>query len=565
MHTLEGCSQLQVHSHTEEVPVLISGAGPVGMLMSVLLSRLGIRHVVVEKREQVSTLPRARGITVRSVEIMAQLGLRDELEKIAIPLEWSNRFIYVHTLAGEIVGTMPTVAMAPGANDAISPERYIVAAQDRLDPMLYEAAGSYHAADFRFRSEVLSVAEDAEGIVATVRKPNGTLAMIRAEYVIAADGGASPLRNTSGIGLTGPAKLRSFINNHIVADLSAFTRGREGALIWTLAPGLEGVFQMLDGEKKWAVQVQLDPNAMLEGMWTEEKALSHLRAMIGHPAAEETEIKILRSYSLTLKMMIAERFRSGRLILTGDAAHQVPPYGGFGLNTGLQSAHNLAWKLGAVLRGEADAALLDSYETERREVARRVCDFGRTNAGYIEQLMQATRAASSSEEKQEIVSSSKQYGTWWGLDLGVHYEEQGAFVPDNVPPPQVENEVMEYVPHAKPGYRAPHFWANHCGVRVSSIWLFDGGFVLLVGPRGERWLDAAGNLPMDRHPEMRAYRVAEEGELVPEGDFLQLYGIGERGAVLIRPDGHVAWRSYAMADDPEATLNRVFATILRIQ
>src|SRR5260370_29081591 len=185
--------------------------------------------------------------------------------------------------------------------------------------------------------------------------------------------------------------------------------------------------------------------------------------------------------------MGSDQLRKGRLILTGDAAHQVPAYGGFGMNTGIQSAHNLAWKLGAVIRGEAGSALLDTYDIERREVAHRVIDFGRKNAGYVEQLMTAVRQASSTEEKSAIISASRQYGNWWGLDLGVHYEGDGAFVPDDVQAPEVSDPVIEYIPHAKPGHRAPHFWGTCGDQRVSPIYLCHERFVLLAEPEALAW------------------------------------------------------------------------------
>jgi putative polyketide hydroxylase len=548
---------------SDSVPVLICGSGPVGLIVSILLSRQGIRNLVIEKRDRINTLPRARGLSVRTIEILDQLGLRQELDAIALPPLWTRYFIYTEKLAGQIIGVMPTDAMQPEAAADRSPARYVVAAQDRIDPMIYRAAQQYAEAEIRFSTEAVDYSEDAEGITTTVRSPNGISSQIRSSYLIAADGGRSGLRKLAGIGETGRANLRSYINNHVLADLSRFTAGREGTLIWTLAPGVEGLFQTLDGAQKWAVQVQYDPAVAGDDVWTDEVAVKHIRAMIGDPAADDVNIEILKAYRFTLSMMVSDRLRKGRLILTGDAAHQVPPYGGFGLNTGIQTAHNLAWKLGAVLRGEAPVALLDTYDSERREVARRVCDFGRTNAAYIEQMMTAVREAKSTEEKRAIVSDSCQYGNWWGLDLGVHYEGPGAFIPDTVPAPSVENPVIDYIPHAKPGYRAPHFWAVRGASRISSITLFDGAFVLLAGSAGQAWIDAVRDPEARGVPNIQAYRVAEDGDLVPETDFCSLYGLGSSGAVLVRPDGHVGYRSPEIVEDPAKTLQDVLDTLLR--
>jgi 2-polyprenyl-6-methoxyphenol hydroxylase-like FAD-dependent oxidoreductase len=549
---------------TEQVPVLICGGGPVGLLTSILLSRAGIRNLVVEKRDRINTMPRARGITVRSVEIVSQLGLQKLLEAISLPALWMKSFVYTEKLAGEILGVMHAKAMDPDAQDnGYSPQKYLVAAQDRIDPLLYEAASGYSEAEVRFNNEVTGYVEDETGITATVRRPNGTISRIRSEYLIAADGGRSPLRAMSGIGESGARNLRSFINNHIRADFSRFTAGREAALIWTFAPGLEGLFQPLDGKKSWAVQVQYDPETFEDDTWTEEQACAHIRAMIGHPAAHDVEIEIVRTYTFTLSMMISNALRKGRLLLTGDAAHQVPPHGGFGLNTGLQSAHNLAWKLAMVLRGDAPDALLDTYDSERREVAQRVCDFGRKNAGYIEQMLSAMRNASSTEEKSAIITASQQYGNWWGLDLGVHYEGDGAFVADDVALPQVADPVINFVPHAKPGYRAPHFWALQGRDRVSSIELCHSQFVLFVGPAGEAWMRAESDDRLGLKSKIKCYRVAPDGDLVPDRDFCSLYGIGPSGAVLVRPDGHVAFRAQDSTGDPMARLSAALDHVLR--
>jgi homoserine O-acetyltransferase len=548
---------------TEQVPVLISGAGPVGLMMSILLSRQGIRNVLVEKRAGIGTLPRARGITARTVELFTQLGLADQVDQISLPPLWTAKFVYAETLAGELVGVMPSNTMAPGASAAYTPCDYKVAAQDRIDPMLFDCASRFDDADIRFSTELLGFTEDADGVWATVRGADGRQSRIRSSFIVAADGGKSLLRGLAGIGERGRTNLRSFVNNHIKADLSRFTKGREGPLIWTLAAGREGVFQMLDGDKNWAVQIQFDPEIDRPESWTEERVIATLREMIGSPDGDDVELEIIKTYTYTLSAMVSERLRQGRLLLVGDAAHQVPPYGGFGLNTGIQTAHNLAWKLGAVIRGEASSDLLDTFDTERREVADRVCAFGRVNAAYVEQLMAAVRAAATHEARSRIVSGTRQYGNWLGLDIGVHYEGAGAFVADDVALPAVADPVVDFVPHAKPGHRAPHLWVRRGAERMSTIMLFDNAFVLLAGPDGTPWVEAARRVSAQRAPSIVCYRVSEDGDLRPEQDFCRLYGISPSGAVLVRPDGHVALRVQSLPADPAATLQIAMDVILR--
>lgn len=540
----------------QSTPVLIVGCGPVGLTMSLLMSRQGIRHILIEKRERVSTLPRARGITARTVEIWNQLDLGARIESISLPPKWVEYFVYTTTVAGEVFGKMPTEAMQPGALAALSPFDYKVAAQDQIDPMLFDAARTHDEADIRFNTELIGYREEADCVVATLRDANGESYEVTARYLVGADGGSSTVRRLAGIVEGKRLTFASFVNNHLKADLSRFTEGREGALIWTLAPGLEGLFQMLDGKSAWAVHIQYDP-ASEDGEWNQERALKAIRAMIGDPAADEVNFDILRTYTYTITSMLPERIRAGRVLLIGDAAHQIPPYGGFGMNTGIQTAHNLAWKLAALMRGEGGDGLLDSFDSERREVARRVTEFGRINAGYIEQLKGAIRTASTAAERNRLIDATKQYGNWNGLDLGVHYEN-GAFVPDDVAAPHVDNPVIDFIPHAKPGYRAPHIWVTRAGERISTVLLFDR-FTLLAGPEGDAWVDAARKCA---NPSIAAYRVAGDGDLIPEGDFCSLYGIGASGAVLVRPDGHVGLRVPAVTANPEATLREALDTIL---
>jgi 2-polyprenyl-6-methoxyphenol hydroxylase-like FAD-dependent oxidoreductase len=540
-----------------DIPVVIAGAGPVGLLTSILLSRQGIRNLVLEKRERINALPRARGINVRSVEILTNLDLGAKLASESLPPLWTQRFVYTETMAGEIVGVMPG-NMASGTVAAFSPCDYRVAAQDRLDPMLYEKAITYPQAEVKFRHEVTGFTGHGDSIGVAVRAGDGAETTLRARYLIAADGGGSRLRDLAAIGEAYHQTYNSFVAAFFHADLGRYTGGREGALIWTLAPGVEGVFHPLDGKTAWAAHIQFNPQLENPDAWTPETVVERVRGMIGAPADEKPDIDLHKHYRYTLTASVSECLRKGRFILAGDAAHRTLPYGGWGLNTGIHSAHNLGWKLGAVMRGEAPEVLLDTYDSERRESALVNCAFGKVNAGHIAKLMMALRQSATPAERRTLIAASRQYGNWTGLDLGIHYDGTHgacAFVPDSVAAPAVENPVIDYVPHAKPGWRAPHFWvrteAN--GHRVSTVELLDGGFVVLAGPEGQAWCDAARAI--DRPPKVLGYRVAADGNLVPEHvDFCALYGVAPDGAVLVRPDGHVAFRAPKAVADPKAAL-----------
>jgi putative polyketide hydroxylase len=535
----------------EEVCTIIVGAGPVGLTTSILLSRLGVPSLLLEKRAGVSPLPRARGVTQRTVEIWSQFGLYDELTEISLPSAWCHKFIYVDTLGGQIIGEMPSNSMSPGANAAFTARDFRCTSSDLIDSMLLRHARTYPLAQIHFNQELVDFEQDAGGVTATIEDgQTGKQRQIRSQFLVAADGANSSVRERAGIRSAGAFNLRSYVNTYFNANLSRWTRGREAALIWTLANGVEGCFQPLDGRRRWMCQIQLGPEEDPRLRWAPERVINRIRDMIG-PQGHDLDIELHSAATYTISALIAERLRDGRVLLVGDAAHKIPPFGSFGMNTGVQTAHNLAWKLAAVLSGAAPFALLDTFDLERREVALRVCTVGRVNAAYVA----AIQAAETLEAKRTAIAASTSYGNWVGIDLGVYYERAGAFVPDDTSPPAIADPVSDYAPTAKPGYRAPHFWARLGANRLSSVDLFQRDFVVLTGSEGKPWIAAAKKIGALGSLGLVGYRVGPVGDLVPEStSFSALYGTEETGVVLVRPDGHVAFRCRTKVADPEASL-----------
>lgn len=541
----------------KQTPVLIVGAGPVGLTTSILLSRQGIANVVVERRDSISTLPRARGIMSRTVEIWSQFGLHDEMTAFSLPPLWTRSFLHLETLAGELIGEMPSNCMAPGAQAQNTAYDFRCAAQDQIDEMLFRCAQAYPEAEIVFSTKVTAFEQDEDGVTVSVEVPDGAVEQIRALWLIGADGGRSTLRELAGVGCTGPTDLAHFVNNHFTADLSRWTKGREATLLWTYAKDRVGCFQPLNDKQRWMCQIRFDPSVDPLESWTPERVLRRLRDMVGDPAVEDVEFTLHSTYTYALGATVADKLRIGRLLLVGDAAHRIPPAGGIGMNTGVQTAHNLVWKLAAVIKGYAEEGLLDTFDPERREVAHRACEYGRVNMGYVT----AIQSAQTREEQRAAVAASKQYGNWAGLDLGVHYETPaGAFVPDDAPAPKIDHPVIDFVPHAKSGWRAPHIWLSDGTRRFSSVDLFERDFVVLAEADGHGWIEAARTLAGDIP--IRAFEISERGDLKPEGNFGELYGIKQGGAVLVRPDGHVGFRSAGAVVDPRATLSRALDAIL---
>ena len=539
-----------------EVPVLIVGAGPVGLTTSILLSRMGVPTLLVERRSGISTLPRARGIMSRSVEIWSHFGLYPEMTDFSLSRDWCRSFLYLDTLAGDLIGAMPSNCMAPEAQQTATAYEFRCAAQDQIDAMLWRCAAGYPEAEIQFSTELLDIEQDDAGVMVTLGHEDGTTEPIRAAWLVAADGGRSPVRERLGIRMSGPPALGSFINTHFTADLGRWTAGREATLLWVLAHGNVGCFQPLDGQRRWMCQILFDPLIEPPEIWTASRVVRRLRDMIGDRDVDTVDIDLHSSYAYTVAAQVADRLRDRRALLVGDAAHRIPPAGGIGMNTGVQTAHNLAWKLAAVLKGQATDRLLDTFDSERREVASRACTYGQENLGHI----RAIAGASSRHEQRAAIAASRQYGNWSGLDLGVHYEGSGAYLPDGRPAPMVAHPVVDYVPNATPGYRAPHLWLRRAEERFSATDLFERHFVLLTGRAGGPWIDAVRHC--QQPAPVLAFEVSDSGDLRPESDFLGLYGINEDGAVLVRPDGHVAWRTARLVGRPGPTLHRALCAVL---
>ncbi len=243
-----------------------------------------------------------------------------------------------------------------------------------------------------------------------------------------------------------------------------------------------------------------------------------------------------------LNATVAERFVQGRVLLCGDAAHQFPPTGGLGVNTGLQGMHNAMWKLAWFVLGRAGWPLVETYETERRRVAQRITSQSLQNSANVMLInAAATKGAQSALTAEQAVTESRRYRNHLGVEFGTVYQSS-AVIGDGTQPPDVADSYSDYVPSATPGARAPHVWLGHPDARLSTLDLFGSAFTLLAGPGGDAWCTAAAEVEREIGVAVDRYRIGEPG-LRDLGGFTEAYGLGEDGAVLVRPDGHVAWRS----------------------
>jgi hypothetical protein len=347
---------------------------------------------------------------------------------------------------------------------------------------------------------------------------------------------------------------------HCESDLRPLVRDRPAILYWTTAPDATGILVAHDIDSTWVYMHPLDESRESAEDFTEAKCADVVRRALGtsdHPFT----IRTVRTWTMTAQ--IAERYRERRIFLVGDAAHRFPPTGGLGLNTGVQDVHNLVWKIAAVEAGWAPESLLETYEIERRPVAQRNTDVSLQNALKLGEVYQALGEAdaagvvpAASAAVQRAIANQAEHFSLIGLELGFSYAD-GAIVraPGEEPaPPQA---VSTYVPNAHPGSRVPHAWVTRAGRRVSTLDLFAlDRFTLVAGPQGGSWTAAAGGgVPLD-------VLVIDHDLEDDDGDFTRLLGIAPDGAVLVRPDQHVAWRARTRAADPGAAVAAALAAIL---
>ncbi|MFF3323757.1 FAD-dependent monooxygenase [Streptomyces sp. NPDC002889] len=522
----------------EEVPVLVVGGAVTGLSTAVFLGWHGVRSLVVERHPDTLSHPRSRGVNPRTVELYRQVGLEDRIwSEASLATDFSKLLmIRAETLAGPEMFSGPTDQ--PDPSGSVSPCEWAPIDQDRLEHLLRERAGEL-GAELAFSTELVSFEQDEDGVTA-VLKDTGTGAerTVRAKYLVAADGSRSPIRSKLGIECDGPGEFATTVSVLFEADLSKAARGRPVGVCYLDKPAPSTILFAHDGQKRWIFATGMPPGESLDDI-TEEKAIELVRAAIGEPDLEVGIVAQLPAggakwLSFVIGAQVARNYREGRVFLVGDAAHLVPPTGGFGASLGIQDANNLAWKLAAVIDGEAGEELLDTYQAERHPVA------WMTLQQALGMMQERTG------DEAEGHDAAEAYGT---TVFGYRYSAGPPVAPQNL--------------SGEPGTRAPHLELEQSGKHISVLDLYGRSAVVIAAEDGQAWVDAAKAVAGELGVTLAAHRIGGPGaEFTTSGSVATAYGIEAGGAVLVRPDGFVAWRSQEASSDPTVELTSAVGQLL---
>jgi 2,4-dichlorophenol 6-monooxygenase len=551
-----------------DVPVLIVGGGPAGLISSLALARYGVEHVLIERHPDTAHTPRAHIVNQRTVEILRHLGIEDRFLAVATPQELMRNNLWVTSLAGQEIirsETWGTSARLVGEYRAASPCPMANCPQTVFEPMLVDAlrdAGS----GVLFRHELETLQQGRDGVTSTVRdRDTGELITIRSKYVIGADGARSRVLKFAGLTIAGPAGLGHVANVWFEADLTRYLAHRPGVLTWNVMPGpllplRLGTLICHKPFTEFVLAFPYDPERVSLAELTPDDLIARVHAVIGD---DQADVTIKGTAGWQVNAQVAPVYSAGRTFCMGDAVHRHPPTNGLGLNMSVADAYNLAWKLALVLDGRAGPALLDTYTAERQPVGaegvhRAITSLGDMAAvdtalgyqpgqseedGWAELAVLDEPGLQGAQRRQalrEAVALTDYQFNAHGLELGYIYTSPRVAA-DTAP----ASDHLHYRPTTRPGARVPHARLELDGTPISTLDLVDGlGFTLLTGTGGQPWVQAAAEVTSGIGVPITVHLIGRGtgGPADPYGDWEERREVNCDGCVLVRPDRHVGWR-----------------------
>lgn len=529
-----------------EVPVLIVGGGPVGLALAAELGLRGIECLLVERGDGEIYHPRANTINSRTMEFCRRWGIAEEVRNAGAPPDFPLDILYVTGLQGYLIARIDRPTYGGAKPLPTTPERSQRCNQIFFDPILRRLAESFPSVTLRYRCRFDSFIETADGIVATVQDlaANRT-ETVAARYLVSCCGGQSTVPKALGVQWEGTPALGNHLNVFLrIPELwNHHDKGKAAFYFFVDPEGGNQSLIELDGDTLWRLgldygQEKVDPAAV------------DVDALVKRWIGPDVPYEVVSALPWTCRSIVADCWQKGRVFMAGDAVHQHSPQGGFGMNTGLGDAVNLAWKLAASLDGWAGPELLDSYQAERQPVARRIVRQATDMLGDVADPATLAHINDPGPEGDrirsrvgaDIIRDRTQIFVSDGIVLGYRYDPSPIVVDDGTPAPA--DSVSDYKPTARPGSRAPHAWIAD---GKSTLDLFGDKFVLLAFGGAEEEADALLTAAAERALPLHVARIDNP-------DIASLY---ERRLVLVRPDGHVAWRGDSAPADSLPVIDAV--------
>jgi 2-polyprenyl-6-methoxyphenol hydroxylase-like FAD-dependent oxidoreductase len=543
-------SDFASRKHDEDVPVLIVGGSVVGLSMALFLAQHGIRALLVERHTTTSIHARAGGFNPRTMELFRQVGVESAIFAQERPPEQRGEMgLRVESLVGKVLDTTEAFShrQASMSSPFASPTRAAMIGQDKLEPILRQRASEL-GSDLRFGTELVHFTQHVEGVEALIReRATGEERCLHARYLVAADGNRSAIRQQLGIGSYGYGTLGQWVSILFQTDLSAALQGRKISLCFINNATLDGILgQSGEVRDRWALFANLKsrPGERLDAP-SETYCLDLVRAAIG---IQDQPVTIVSTLPWELASRVAERYQQGRVFLVGDAAHVMTTMGAFGANTGIADAHNLAWKLALVLKNHAHEKILSTYGQERQPAADLAV--GVSTGLYAYRMPHHEQNEAITRSADELLMRVRKHPdgpqpTAFSVMYGYRYHSAAVSHEDT------EDALFENGPSGHPGTRAPHVWLSHNGKQISTHDLYGGKFVLLTGSAGQCWQEPFAQAASRLGLCIEQYSIGQDQPYSDnEGNFLASYGISDTGAILVRPDGFIAWRAQNAANHP---------------
>ena len=575
-----------------ETDVLIVGSGPAGSSAALFLSTLGVDNIMITKYRWTANTPRAHITNQRTMEIFRDVGIEEEVLAEATPHEMIGDTVFCTSIAGDEIGRILTWGNHPARHAdyrLASPSLNCDIPQTYLEPILVKNA-TIRGTQTQFSTEYLSHTQDESGVdVRVLNRLTGREYTIRAKYLIGADGARSKVAADIDLPLEGEMDIAGSMNITFKADMTKLVGHRPSVLYWVVQPGSNiggigaGLVRMVRPWDEWLIVWGFDINEEPPEV-TESDALQVIRNLIGIPDfdAEITGISLWGNNE-----QYATRLHSGRVFCAGDAVHKHPPSNGLGSNTSIQDSYNLAWKLAAVLNGHAHDSLLDTYTEERAPVAKQIVtranqsgrEFGALfealgleegqsaeamNAAIASRKDASPEGAAKRAQVKEAMDLKNYEFNAHGVELGQRYKSACVVSDNREPTPNPRDPELYYEACTDPGVRLPHAWVGNWFEKHSTHDLAPyTRFTLLTGTTGAPWEDAAHTAAERLGVDVETVVIGPDREITDlYFDWTRVRGTEEDGAILVRPDKHIAWRIDRLPHDPAEQLTAALSSVL---